>query len=191
MDGRFGEQYRARQPQPTPPDSAAAASCRACGIRWSRWSRRITSDTRTTTGPTSLARGSARRARGLFVCLCVCLFIFVCVFVCVLHTRHLLGSTHTNTHKHKQTHNVPPPSSSEESASPPAPPASCISVAISRAEAMCTATDRRCVKRCACSASHVDVDQLTSFSYCRFVSLFRSLSCIRRKSRTTGSLQPP
>ena len=27
------------------------------------WSRRITSDTRTTTGPTSLAGGSARRAR--------------------------------------------------------------------------------------------------------------------------------
>jgi hypothetical protein len=51
---------------------------------------------------------------------------------------------------------------------------------------MCTATDRRC----ACSASHVDVDQLTSFSYCRFLSLFRTLSCIRRKSRTTGSLQP-
>jgi hypothetical protein len=50
---------------------------------------------------------------------------------------------------------------------------------------MYTATDRRC----ACSASHVDVDQLTSFSYCRFVSLFRTLSCIRRKSRTTGSLQ--
>jgi len=40
-------------------------------------------------------------------------------------------------------------------------------------------------RRCACSASHVDVDQLTSFSYCRFVSLFRTLSCIRRKSRTT------
>ena len=46
--------------------------------------------------------------------------------------------------------------------------ASCISVAISHAEAMCTATERRC----ACSASHVDVDQLTSFSYCRFVSVF-------------------
>jgi hypothetical protein len=30
---------------------------------------------------------------------------------------------------------------------------------------MCTATDRRC----ACSASHVDVDQLTSFSYCVYV----------------------
>jgi len=47
-------------------------------------------------------------------------------------------------------------------------------------------------RRCACSASHVDVDQLTSFSYCRFVSLFRTLCCIRRKSRsaTTGSLQP-
>ena len=70
--------------------------------------------------------------------------------------------THTNTHKHKQTHNVArqstvrthavaAPSSSEEGASPP-PPASCISVAISHAEAMCTATDRRCVKRCACPA---------------------------------------
>ena len=108
---------------------------------------------------------------------------------------------HTNTHKHKQTHNlarqstvrthaVAAPSSSEKGASPP-PPASCISVAISHARRsyvhrMCTATDRRC----ACSASHVDVDQLTSFSYCRFLSLFRTLSCIRRKSRTTGSLQP-
>ena len=49
---------------------------------------------------------------------------------------------------------------SEEGASSPPPPASCISVAISHAEAMCTATERRC----ACSASHVDVDQLTSFS---------------------------
>jgi hypothetical protein len=48
------------------------------------------------------------------------------------------------------------PSSSEEGASPP-PPASCISIAISHAEAMCTATERRC----ACSACHVDVDQLT------------------------------
>jgi len=38
---------------------------------------------------------------------------------------------------------------------------------------------------------HVDVDQLTSFSYCRFVSVFRTFFCIRRKSRTTGSLQPP
>jgi hypothetical protein len=84
------------------------------------------------------------------------------------YTRHLLESTHTNTHKHKQTHNlarqstvrthaVAAPSSSEEGASPP-PPANCISVAISHAEAMCTATDRRC----ACSASHVDVDQLTT-----------------------------
>jgi len=26
--------------------------------------------------------------------------------------------------------------------------------------------------------------------HCRFLSLFRTLSCIRRKSRTTGSLQP-
>ena len=63
-----------------------------------------------------------------------------------LHTRHLLESTHTNTHKHKQTHSaarqstvrahaVAPPSSSEEGASPP-PPASCNSVAISHAEAM-------------------------------------------------------
>ena len=45
-----------------------------------------------------------------------------------LHTRHLLESTHTNTHKHKQTHSaarqstvrahaVAPPSSSEEGAS--------------------------------------------------------------------------
>jgi hypothetical protein len=51
-----------------------------------------------------------------------------------LHTRHLLESTHTNTHKQKQTHNlarestvrthaVAAPSSSEEGASPP-PPAS-------------------------------------------------------------------
>ena len=71
-------------------------------------------------------------------------------------------------------------------ASPP-PPASCISVAISHADAMCSATERRC----ACSASQVDVDQLTSCSYCRLVSLFRTLSFIRRKSRTTGSLQPP
>jgi hypothetical protein len=98
-----------------------------------------------------------------------------------LHTRHLLESTDTNTHKHKQTRNVArqstvrthavatPSTSSEEGASPP-PPASCISVAINhlpRRSYMCTATGRRC----ACSASHVDVDQLTSFSYCRFVSL--------------------
>ena len=40
---------------------------------------------------------------------------------------------------------------------------------------MCTATERRC----ACSASHVDVDQLTSFSYYRLVSLFRTLSYSR------------
>jgi hypothetical protein len=68
--GRFGEQYRARRPQPTPPADRVLRqlvliTCRACGARWSRWSRRITSATRTTTGPTSLAGGSARRARGL------------------------------------------------------------------------------------------------------------------------------
>jgi len=119
--------------------------------------------------------------------------------------------THTNTHKHKQTHNVAratffSPTSqrkygadsrrggalalahhtSEEGASPPHPPqAASLSRSPTPKLCMYTATDRRC----ACSASHVDVDQLTSFSYCRFVSLFRTLSCIRRKSRTTGSLQ--
>ena len=72
MDGRFGEQYRARRPQPTPPaarvlrHSRVLITCRACGARWSRWSRRITSATRTTTGGTSLAGGSARRAHAAY-----------------------------------------------------------------------------------------------------------------------------
>ena len=70
--GRFGEQYRARRPQPTPPADRVLRqlvliTCRACGARWSRWSRRITSATRTTTGPTSLAGGSARRARARLI----------------------------------------------------------------------------------------------------------------------------
>eukprot|EP00964_Phaeocystis_antarctica_P087144 scaffold55253_cov61-Phaeocystis_antarctica.AAC.3 len=55
-----------------------------------------------------------------------------------------------------RAHAVAAPFSSEEGASPP-PPASCISVAISHTDAMCSATERRC----ACSASHVDVDQLS------------------------------
>ena len=37
-------------------------------------------------------------------------------------------------------------------------------------------------------AWHSPRPQLTSCSYCRLVSLFRTLSFIRRKSRTTGSL---
>jgi hypothetical protein len=94
-----------------------------------------------------------------------------------LHTRHLLV-VHTQTHTQTQTntqrgptkhgvraHLTPwrrPHQRRAPAASPPPPAtASCISVAISHAEAMCTATERRC----ACSASHVDVDQLASFSY--------------------------
>jgi hypothetical protein len=115
---------------------------------------------------------------------------------------HKHTQTQTNTQRGPTKYGVDSrrggaPSLSEEGASPP-PPASCISVAISHAEAMCTATERRC----ACSANHVDVDQLTSFSYCRFVSLFRTLSCIRlgraapparssrRRSRRAASASP-
>jgi hypothetical protein len=86
---------------------------------------------------------------------------------------------------------VAAPSSSEKGASPP-PPASCISVAISHARRSYVHRHRQalCLQR-EPRRRNVDVDQLTSFSYCRFLSLFRTLSCIRRKSRTTGSLQPP
>jgi hypothetical protein len=95
------------------------------------------------------------------------------------YTRGTYSSyTHKHTHKHKQTHSAArqstvcgltltpwrrPHQRRAPAASPPPPAtANCISVAISHAEAMCTATERRC----ACSASHVDVNQLTPFSYC-------------------------
>jgi hypothetical protein len=105
-----------------------------------------------------------------------------------------IESTHTNTHEHKQTHNaarqstvrthaVAAPFSSEEGASPP-PPASCISVAISHAEAMCTATERRCPLCLPARATSTSISSLRSRWYCRFVSLFRTFSWIRRKSRT-------
>ena len=65
----------------------------------------------------------------------------------------------------------------------------CISVADlprrSSAEAMCTATERRC----ACPASHGDVDELTSFSYCRWVR-FRLVGAAPCPS-SVGRAAPP
>lgn len=84
-----------------------------------------------------------------------------------LHTRHQTYSrvhtkTHTNTNKRTAKRRCgltpwrrPPHPSGGRLA--PTPTASCISVAISHAAAMCNATE----SRCACGASHVDIDQLT------------------------------
>ena len=114
-----------------------------------------------------------------------------------LNTRHLLESTHTQTHTHTQTntqrgpmimrtHAVAAPSSPEEGASPP-PPA--------RKLHLCRDLPRRSYvhrqsateRRCACSASHVDVDQLNCLRSRTAVSLACSAPC----PASVGRAAPP
>ena len=111
-----------------------------------------------------------------------------------LHTRHLLV-VHTQTHTQTQTNTQRGPTKHGVRAHPHAVAApssekgacrtaSCISVAISHAEGMCTTTERRC----ACSASHVDVDQITSFSY--FTAGAAGSACSTLKPYTVPHLVP-
>jgi hypothetical protein len=116
-----------------------------------------------------------------------------------LNTRHLLESTHTQTHTHTNNHTTRPDADSRRGgalltrggrlAPTPSKEAASDSVAISHAEAMCTARavspPPKLQRRCACSASHIDVDQLTCLRSRTAVSLACSAPCPASVGRAT------
>ena len=119
-----------------------------------------------------------------------------------LNTRHLLESTHTQTHTHTNKHTSRPDDHADSRRGgalltrggrlAPTPSKEAASLSRSPTPKLCAPPVRHRKALCLQREPHRRRPaQLSSFSYCRFVSLFRTLSCIRRKSHTTGSLQPP